>query len=133
MTCMPEGSDSANNNNIIFERRKFVRIDANFMISYSDITTAETKSDLTQTKNISMGGILFTTDRKFQPDTILKVKIRLPGSPDYLHAKVKVIDSRQRIRGVMYDTRVKFVGIKDEDKDAIKRVVEYSTQNKSKS
>ncbi|MBU3911063.1 MAG: PilZ domain-containing protein [Candidatus Omnitrophica bacterium] len=130
---MPEGPDSTNNSNIIFERRRFVRIAANFMVSYSDITTAEAKNDLTQTKNISMGGILFTTDRKFQPDTILKVKIRLPDSSDYLHAKVKVIDSRQRIRGVLYDTSVQFIGIKDEDKDAIKRVVEYNTQNKSKS
>ena len=127
---MPEGPEAANNN-IIFERRKFVRIDGNFVISYSDISTAEAKSDLTQTKNISLGGILFTTGEKFKPGTILKVKIRLPDSPEYLNAKVKVIDSKQRIRGIMYDTRVRFIGIKDEDRAAIRRMVEYNTQRNS--
>lgn len=123
---MQEGPGNLNRDNIIFERREFVRIDGTFVVSYCDIKSSDRKYDLSQTKNISLSGILFTTDRQFQPGAILRVGLRLPNSADYLYAKVKVIDSKERIKGVMYDTRAKFIGIRDEDKDAIKRIVEYN-------
>lgn len=122
---MPYDPERLNLDKFIFERRRFVRVSGNFVVSYTDVTTQETKSDITQTKNISLGGILFTTDREFPLGTILKIKLRLPDSREYINLKVKVVGSKERMKDVLYETRVKFIGIKDEDKDCIRRIVEY--------
>ena len=122
---MPDRSGSLDRGRGIFERRKFIRVGGTFVVSYTDITTQEQKTDVTQTKNISVGGILFTAGREFSADTVLRLKLRLPDVPDYINVKVKVMGSKQRIKGLMYDTRVKFIGIREEDRDAIRRIVEH--------
>lgn len=112
------------NSNIIFERRKFVRIDKTYIISYRNASAKELRNDVTQTKNISAGGLLFTTDRQFSPETVLIVKLRLPGASDCIETELKVVDSKQRTNTTFYETRGKFIGIKEEDRNAIKRLVE---------
>ena len=114
------------NSNIIFERRKFVRIDKTYIISYRDASAKELKSDVTQTKNISAGGLLLTTDKQISPETVLIVKLRLPGASDYIDIKVKVVDSKERANTVFYETRVRFVGIREEDRGAIRKIIEFS-------
>jgi len=115
-----------------FERRKFARLDGTFVVSYTDVSTGQAKTDVTQTRDISAGGIKFTTDRSFAPDTILKLKVRIPGAPDYINVKLKVIESNKRGTGSSYVTRGRFVAMRDEDLEAIKRVVENSSQKKQK-
>jgi len=114
----------------IFERRKFIRIKGSFVISYSDISSVQAKSDISQTKDVSLGGILFTTDRKFEVGTILRIKLKLPESPDYLKVKVKVVGSRERAKNILYETRVRFISIREEDKDSIAKLVEYNLRNR---
>jgi len=118
------------NSNSIFERRKFVRIDGTFVVSYSDVRTPNPKTDITQTKNISTGGILFTTDRLFAPGTILRLRLRLPDSADYINIKVQVVGSNplQKGRSLLHETRVKFTGMREEDREAIKRIVELNLE-----
>ncbi|NQT75920.1 MAG: PilZ domain-containing protein [Candidatus Omnitrophica bacterium] len=123
---MPDKPEKLNPESYVFERREFIRISGNFVVSYSDVTTREAKSDITQTKNISAGGIFLTTDRKFPVGTVLRVKLRLPDTPDYIDIKVKVMGSHQRVKGVLYDTRVKFIRIRDEDRVFIRKMVDYS-------
>ena len=122
---MSDRPENLNPERTIFERRRFVRVDGTFVVSYSDITAQQQKTDISQTKNISVGGILFTTDREFPVETVLRVRLRLPETPDYINVKVKVVDSKQRVKGMMYDTRVKFISIKLEDRDAVRKIVEY--------
>ena len=117
---------------VIFEKRRYVRIKGNFVVSYKDITTQEAKSDISQTKDISAGGLLFTSQEKFSPGTILKLKLRLPDRPDYINVKVEVVASRQLVKNVMYDTRAKFVKIDDEHKDHIRKIVDGNLKNKQK-
>jgi len=124
---MPEEKNSFNPN-IIFERRRFVRVEGSFVVSYKDITTSEGKSDITQTKNISLGGILFTTDREFPPGTLLRLNMRLPYVSTYINVKAQVVDCTKK--GILYNTRAKFVGLKDEDKEAINRIIEYNLRQR---
>ncbi|MEE8317401.1 MAG: PilZ domain-containing protein [Candidatus Omnitrophota bacterium] len=123
---MPNKPESENQDEVLFERRRFTRIDGTFVVSYTDITTQERKSDISQTKDISLGGILFTTDKVFPSGTILKLKIRLPDAPDYINMKVRVVESRQRVKGLFCETRAKFISIKEENKAYISKVIEVS-------
>jgi c-di-GMP-binding flagellar brake protein YcgR len=114
----------------IFERRRFVRVEGTFVVSYTDIGTAQPKSDITQTKNISLGGMLFTTDKRFAPGTMLRVRLRLPDSTDYISIKAEVIESKEIAKDVMYNTRARFVGVREDDKDFIRKIVEYNLKKK---
>ena len=116
------------NPNIIFERRRFVRIGANFVVSYRDASSKEAKSDISQTRNISTGGLLFTTDKQFKKDSILILRLRLPDAAEYINVKVKVIASKQKAKGILYETRVHFIGIRDDDREAIRKIVEYKLE-----
>jgi c-di-GMP-binding flagellar brake protein YcgR len=122
---MPDEIESSNSN-IIFERRRFVRVGGTFVVSYCDVSGAESRSDITQTKNISAGGIMFTTDREFPAGTILRVRLRLPDALDYINVKIQVVGSNKKGKGFLYDTRGKFIGIKEEDREAIKKIVEHN-------
>ncbi|MBC8473923.1 MAG: PilZ domain-containing protein [Candidatus Omnitrophica bacterium] len=129
---MAQNEETLGPQGYFFERRKFTRVDGTFVVSYTDVSTAQAKTDVTQTRDISAGGIKFTTDRSFAPDTILKLKLRIPGTPDYINAKLKVVESKKRGTGSSYDTRGRFVAMRDEDLEAIKRVVENNLRKKQK-
>ena len=120
------------NPDLIFERRKFVRVDGTFVVNYRDISVAYPKSDISQTRNISEGGLLFTTDKEFKKDTVLKLRLRLPDSSDYIDIKVRVVGSIQRLKNIMYETRVRFIGITDEGKDGIKKIVEHTLRKEKR-
>ena len=114
----------------IFERRRFVRIGGSFIVSYTDISTAQLKTDITQTKDISLGGILFTTDKKLKSGSVLRIKVRVPESPDYLNLKVSVVHSKERVKNMLYETRAKFIGISGKNRDAISRLMKYHFRKK---
>jgi hypothetical protein len=110
---------------IKFERRKFKRISRNYVISYVPIKSEDLKYDLSQTKNLSEGGLLFISDRKFEKDIILKIKLRLPQFTDYVIVQAQVIDSIQVGTGTMCKTRVKFIDVDQKIKEAIRNLVDH--------
>lgn len=110
--------------NAKFERREFKRISGSYVVSYSHLEGDELKFDVSQTKNLSEGGLLFIADREFKKDTILKIKLRLPEFSDYVIVNVQVIASHKLSKGVMYGVRGKFVDVEQRIKDSIKRLAE---------
>ena len=109
--------------NVHFERRRFKRIGGTYVVSYAPIKGEEIKFDISQTRNLSEGGLLFIADRKFEKETILKIKLRLPEFSDYVIVKAKVVGSGQIAKGLMHEIRVQFVEMDQKVKDAIKRLV----------
>ncbi|MFC1624130.1 PilZ domain-containing protein [Candidatus Omnitrophota bacterium] len=125
---MVDNPKESNKKKRTFERRRFVRIDAEFMVYYTAIHERPPRSNAGQSRNISIGGILFITGREFPVGTILVVKIRLPNSPDYINLKVQVVDSKQKVKDIMYDTRAKFIGVEEKDIVSMQKVIEYHEQ-----
>ena len=56
----------------------------------------------------------------------------MPVSSDYMNVKVKVVDSKEIAKDLLYDTRAKFISLKEEDRDAIRKLVEYHLQGRGK-
>lgn len=106
------------------ERRKHPRISARFMVSYR-IMTKDEEIDLTQTKDLGMGGMLLTTNRKFEPGTQLSIEIRIPSDPNPIKLVGKVIDSRKVVEGVIYDTRLEFLSVDAKHYQSIQKTVEH--------
>jgi len=83
------------------------------------------KADISQTKNISLGGMLLTTNKKLDPGTNLALEIRLPFDPDPIRIIAKVLESREVTRQLIYDTRLVFLSIDQKHVKVISETIDY--------
>lgn len=109
--------------NIHIERRKFKRIKGTFIVSYAPIKGEEVKFDVSQTRDLSEGGLMFVSGRKFEKDIILKIKLRLPEFLDYVIVKARVVGAKQLAKGPMYETRAQFIEMDEKIRGAIRKLV----------
>ncbi len=107
------------------EKRKHPRIDGRFIVSYR-IVEEDDNLDISQTKNLGLGGMLLTTNKKFDPGTNLALEIRLPFDPDPITVIGRVIESHEVTRNLIYDTRLEFTKmVDDKHKNTIHETVAY--------
>ena len=106
------------------ERRQHKRIGGRFIVSYRVIDKSETV-DITQTKNLSMGGMLLTTNKKFEPGVDLLMEIRLPFDPNPIMLIGKVVESHEVTKNLIYDTRICFGTVNNKKGKIICDTVDY--------
>lgn len=106
------------------ERRKHPRINVRFIVSYRVLKDDEFL-DVSQTRNLSLGGMLLTTNKPFPEGTHLAVELRLPFDPDPITLVAKVMESHEVTEGLIYDTRLSFLSIDEKHKNKILRTVSY--------
>jgi len=95
------------------ERRKYPRITANFVISYR-IKERPGDYDLSQTKNISQGGMLLTTNKPFKKGICLAMYIRFPLIPQKITVTCEVVNSKEIVRDLIYETRLKYLDLNED-------------------
>lgn len=106
------------------ERRRHPRISGRFVVSYRIIDEVN-NVDISQTKNLSLGGMLLTTNRQFATGTNLALEIRLPSDPNPIMLIGKVVESREVTKNLIYDTRLEFLVIDERHRKLISRTVDY--------
>ena len=106
------------------EKRKFPRAIGRFIVSYRVIPT-NSNFDITQTKNISLGGMLLTTNCQFSKGTNLALEIRLPFDPDPIMIIANVLESKEISKGIIYDTRLIFLAVDEKHRNIIGQTVDY--------
>jgi Tfp pilus assembly protein PilZ len=104
------------------ERRKHARINGRFIVSYRIVKESD-NIDISQTKNLSLGGMLLTTNKHFTAGTDLALEIRLPFDPDPIMIIGKVIESREVIKSLIYDTQLEFMSIDEKHKSVLSQTV----------
>lgn len=106
------------------ERRKYPRVAGKFVVSYR-IKSEVDNYDITQTRNLSLGGMLLTTNRNFSPGTILAIDVRLPFFIDAISFTGRVTESIEVVKDLIYDTHIQFLGIDPKAEDIVKDTVGY--------
>ena len=106
------------------EKRKFPRAMGRFIVSYR-ILENNGSSDITQTRNLSLGGMLLTTNCQFNPGTNLALEIRLPFDPNPIMLIGKVLESKEITKDIIYDTRLIFLAIDEKHRKIINETVGY--------
>ncbi|MFC1704418.1 PilZ domain-containing protein [Candidatus Omnitrophota bacterium] len=106
------------------ERREYKRLKRQFIVSFRPYGK-KTAFDVSQLKDISAGGVRFMTAKPFKKDTTLIMEIRTPISVVKLKVSGKVIASKEVVKGLIYDTRVRFVNLDDDTAEIIKQTVDY--------
>ncbi len=103
------------------ERRKYHRLNASFIVSYR-VKEPPSDFDLSQTKDVSQGGLLLTTNKKFAQGTVLIMTIRFPFVAEKLKLDGQVVSSQEKVKNLIYETHIKF---KDSDEAFLKRIGEF--------
>jgi hypothetical protein len=106
------------------ERRKNPRIEGRFIVSYR-VLEDQGNVDITQTKNVCLGGMLLTTNRMFDTGTKLALEIRLPFDPNPILIIARVVDSHEITRDLIYDTRLAFLAVDEKHRKTIGDTVDY--------
>jgi len=105
------------------EKRKHPRVPGRFIVSYRVLEENE-KTDISQTKNVSLGGMLLTTNRRFEAGTNLAL-IRLPFDPNPLMLIGKVVESKEITKNLIYDTRIAFLAVDEKHRKVISATVDF--------
>ncbi|MBN1912940.1 MAG: PilZ domain-containing protein [Candidatus Omnitrophica bacterium] len=115
------------------ERRRAPRITARFVLSYRVLDDFE-HADMTQLKNLSLGGMLLTTNREFNKGTFLAIEARLPFDPYPIKIIGRVLDSKEVTKDLIFDTRIEFLKIDDKHrKNIVGQTIDfYLNKNKPK-
>ncbi len=109
------------------ERRRFLRVGANFVLSYYVVPGEVKKTDMTMTRNISLGGICFTSDKNFPNGTMLHLTLRLPKVDKLVEVIGEVVYIRQeKNKKLLFDIGVKFLKADENDLYILDRVVKNS-------
>jgi len=106
------------------DRRKHPRATGRFIVSYR-ILENNGNTDISQSKNLSLGGMLLTTNTQFEPGTNLALEIRLPFDPHPIMIIGKVLESREITKNIIYDTRLVFLAIDENHRKVINETVNY--------
>jgi len=106
------------------ERRKYPRITGRFIVSYRILEDRD-KADISQTKNLSLGGMLLTTNRQLEQGTNLALEIRLPFDPNPIMLIAKVVESKEITKNLIYDTRLMFLAVDERHRKVINETVDY--------
>ena len=111
------------------ERRRQARICGRFIVSYR-VLEENDSIDISQTKNLSLGGMLLTTNRQFETGTNLALEIRLPFDPNPIMLIGKVIESHEITKNLIYDTRLAFLAIDERHRKIMSQTVDYYLKKK---
>jgi len=106
------------------ERRKFERLKRKFVVSYHSVDEPTASFDISQIKDISLGGMRFITSRGYVPDTTLSIELQTPFIRERLTLQAKVLESKKIVADLIYDTRVIFPELDEEAKHYLARTIE---------
>ncbi len=106
------------------ERREYPRILGKFVVSYQ-AKSCDSHTHISQTRNLSKGGMVLTTNKNFPPGTILTIDIRLPFNADKISLDGQVLDIKEVVKYLIYDARIKFINLEPKYEEKIKDTVNY--------
>ena len=113
------------------ERRKHPRVAGRFIVSYRIMNEID-NIDISQTKNLCMGGMLLTTNRSFDPGVNLALEIRLPFDPHPIMIIGRVVESKEIMKDMIYDTRIEFLTVDERHRKVISETVGYYIKKDNK-
>ncbi|MCM8763137.1 MAG: PilZ domain-containing protein [Candidatus Omnitrophica bacterium] len=110
------------------EKRRHPRFEEKLMVSYRLLDKEDV--GVSQSKNISLSGMLLTTNKLFAPGTYLALDIRLPFYPTSINIIAEVKESKEVVKDEIFDTRLSFVSMDEKHKKALQEALDYYAKKK---
>ena len=114
------------------ERRKYIRIKKSFIISYHNKQSPSVKHEISQIKNISLGGSCFITSSYCEPSMKMGIELKTPYLAGTVHLDGTILDSHEKIPDLLYETRIVFEKLTTQAEFVLNKIVEYFKEEKEK-
>lgn len=111
------------------ERRHHPRVPGTFIVSYRLLSEAD-RFGLSQTQNLSEGGMFLTTNAYFEPGTLLAMFLRLPSIDDPVNAVGTVVACKEVVADFFYETRIQFIDLDDATRESLDKTVRTVLEDK---
>src|SRR5689334_19726005 len=85
------------------ERRRSDRVKKNFILTYYNKSDPAHKYEITQLKNIGMGGMCFITSKPYALGTILGIDLKTPYLSDTTKLEGRVLESHEKVKNIIYE------------------------------
>ena len=105
------------------ERRRYIRIEKHFIISYYEKDDPATRHGISQLKNISMGGICFVTSQQYFKGIKLGIELKTPFLADTVHIEGTVLESHEKVANMIYETRLAFAPLNPQAEIVLQKMV----------
>jgi len=115
------------------ERRRYMRIEKHFIISYYDKNDPAVKHNISQLKNISMGGMCFVSPQTYSTGTQMGIELKTPYVADMVHLESIVLQAHEKIPNMIYEVRVRFEDLSSVAQLVLNKIVDtFSKISKEK-
>ncbi|MGE0267328.1 MAG: PilZ domain-containing protein [Candidatus Omnitrophota bacterium] len=107
------------------EKRRYKRFKKNFLLRYFDVRTPENKTELTQLKNISQGGMCFITAQPFEIGIRMGVELNTPFITGTTILEGVVRGSNEKVKNMIYETRLEFDNLNTEATVVLDKLIAF--------
>jgi len=113
------------------ERRHYARINKNFILSFYLKNDPSKKHEITQLKNISMGGMCFITTSAYERKSKIAVELRTPYISETTHMEGVVLASHEKVKNMIYETRLQFEFLESQAEFLLTKLIDIFKQGEA--
>ena len=107
------------------EKRRFKRIKKNFILTYFELEHPKRKYEISQLKNISMGGMCFITTKQYEAHTKLGIELKTPYLSGTTYLEGRVLQSHAKVVKMIFETRLQFDALTKDAEFLLTELIEY--------
>ena len=112
------------------DRRQYVRINKQYILSYFNKDNPDDKHEITQLKNISLGGMCFVASKSLNKGRCLGISLRTPYLSETTYFEGTVLESMEKAKNLIYEVRLEFSGLNVQAESLIKKIMEVFFSSK---
>jgi len=107
------------------EKRRYKRVKKNFILTYFELDHPKRKHEISQLKNISLGGMCFISTKLFEPGTRMGIELKTPYLSGTTYLEGKVLQSHVKVGNMIYETRLLFDALEKDAEFLLQELIEY--------
>ena len=112
-------------NNSFNERRKYLRIYRNFILTYQEKGKSVIHHNVSQVNNISKGGLNFTSTYPLVQGAVITVDLQTPFIADSIRLEGIVLGCKEKVPDLIYEVRLEFQKISKETLTVLEKIEIY--------
>jgi hypothetical protein len=114
------------------ERRQHARIRKHYIVRVYQKENPALKQEACQIENISRGGLCFSSTAPFLVGTQIALELRTPYVAEKVYIEGLVLESKEKIKGVVYQNRIKFTELSPYAAEVLDKVEKYNLSKEEK-
>jgi PilZ domain len=90
------------------ERRKYLRIYRNYVVTYHEKGKSIIKHHVSQVNNISKGGLSFSSTHPLEKGAFILIDLKAPFIADPIRLEGTVLECKEKVPEMLYEIRLQF-------------------------